>query len=168
MPAVATQQLATIANLDTGTATTAMVQSLAMFDVATKNEYLRRASGVVLAAYGVRLGRVLGSSFVLATWGDFTIGLVVAICRWQMISDRGFNGANPADKAIKDRYDETIKTLDAIADITIRAPRFDPDASDGTPAYEELGALSASEGGAFDQADSWAQPPCGSGAGFFR
>ncbi len=167
MPAVATQQLATIADLDTGPATAAMVQALAMFDAATKNAYLRRASGVVLSAYGIRFGRVLGASFTLATWGDLTIGFVVSIARWLMLSDRGFNGASPTDKAIRDRYDETIKILDEISDIQNRTPRIDPDASDGTPATEELGALSCSEGGPLDEADAWAKPlgflPGGSG-----
>lgn len=161
MPAVATQQLAQIADLDTGPVTSAMVKALDMYDAATKNSYLRRASGVILAAYGVRFGRPLGTSFTLATWGDFTIGLVVSVCRWQMISDRGFNPANPSDKAIQARYDETTKILDEIVDITNPTPRFDPDALDSTPFVEELGSLSFSEGGPFDEADHWAKVPCG-------
>ena len=162
MPAVSTQQLAQIADLDTGPATAAMVQSLAMFDTATKNAYLRRASGVVLAAYGIRFGRVLGTNFTLVDWGDLTIGLVVSIARWMMISDRGFNGANPADSAIRERYDETTKILDEIVDLKNQFPRIDPDATDGTPFYEELGALARSEGGCLDEADHWARVPPGS------
>lgn len=164
MPAVQTQQLATIADLDQGPADSAMVEALAMFDDATKTTYLRRASGVVLAAYGVRFGRALGSSFKLVNWGDFTIALVVSVTRWMMISDRGFNPANSADKTIQARYDETTKILDQIIDITNKAPRFDPDASDGTPFQEELGSLSCSEGGALDEADHWAG---GTGGGNF-
>ncbi len=158
MPAVATQQLAVIADLDTGPTNTAMVQALAMYDAPTKNTYLRRASGEVLAAYAKRFHRALGSSFTLATWGDLTISLVVAIARWMMISDRGTNGENPADAAIKMRYDEARKTLDEIVDLENRTPRIDPDAI-GTIDTDDEGPLGCSEGGPLDEADGWANMP---------
>ncbi len=168
MPAVQTQQLAEIADLDTGPVNSAMVAALSMYDAAAKNTYLRRASGVILAAYGVRFGRPIGQSFELVKWGDFTKGLVCAVARWEMISDRGYNPANANDKAIRARLDDVKATLDAIADITIKAPRFDPNASDGTPAAEELGSLAASEGGRYDEADHWARLPGGAFAGDLR
>ncbi len=120
--------------------------------------FLRRASGVVLAAYGVRFGRVLGSSFVLVDWGDFTVALVVAVARYMLIAERrGYNAKDPADMAIRAGYDDATRILDEIVDITNKTPRFDPDAADGNPADEELGSLSASEGGDLDQADFWTQ-----------
>lgn len=152
MPAVATQQLATIADLDTGPATSAMRQALVIFVDADKNTYLRRASGIVLAAYGKRMPRTAGASFVLSAWGDMTISLVVVICRWMMISDRGYNAANPADKAIRDRYDDATKILDEIVDIENKTPRIDPDAV-GDPDADDEGSLSFSEGGERNEAD---------------
>lgn len=161
MPAVATQQLATIADLDQGPATSAMVKALAMFDTATKNTYLRRASAKVLAAYAIRFGRPVGASFTLAKWGDLTIGMTCSIARWMMLSDRGYNPAAPADVSIKAQADDVSKILDEISDIENRTPRRDPDASDGTDSAEELGSLACSEGGAFDEADAWARVPTG-------
>jgi len=152
MPAVATQQLATIADLDTGPPTSAMRQALVMYTDTDKNTYLRRASGVVLAAYGKRMPRTAGASFALSAWGDMTKGLVVVIARWEMISDRGYNASNPADKAIRDRYDIAVKTLDEIVDINNSTPRIDPDAV-GSPDADDEGSLSFSEGGPLDEAD---------------
>lgn len=152
MPAVETQQLATIADLDTGPAESAMRQALKMYADADKNTYLRRASGVVLAAYGKRMPRTAGSSFVLSAWGDFTISLVVVICRWMMISDRGYNAANQADKAIRDRYDDATKILDEIVDLENKTPRIDPDAV-GSPDADDEGPLMSSEGGPLNESD---------------
>lgn len=158
MPAVQTQQLATIADLDQGPPQSAAVQALSMFDATTKNTFLRRASGVVLGKYGVRFGRVPGTSFVLVTWGDLTIALVVAIARYMLIAERrGYNDKDAADKAIRAGYDDAMRTLGEIADITNKTPTFDPDATDGSTGYEELGSLSATEGGDLDQADAWTQ-----------
>jgi hypothetical protein len=138
VPAVATQQLAQIADLDQGPATSALRQALAMFDDASKNTYLRRASARVLAAYGKRFNRATGASFTLAKWGDLTIGMVCVIARWEMISDRGYNPALPADKTIRDRYDEAEKELERIADITNANARIDPDAV-GMPDADDMG-----------------------------
>lgn len=159
MSAVQTQQLAFIANLDLGPATSPIVKATAMFDEDAKNEHLRRASGKVLAAYAIRFGRTLGASFTLATWGDLTIAMVCNLARWEMISQRGYNPALPADTSIKALADEATKILDEISDITNRTPRADPDASDGTPAYEELGVIGLSEGGVNNEADAWAHSP---------
>lgn len=154
MPAVATQQLATVADLDTGPANTAMRQALVMFTETEKNTYLRRASGVVLAAYGKRMPRTAGASFALSAWGDFTISLVIDIARWKMISARGYNAANAADKALRDQYDETVKILDEIIDLENKTPRIDPDAI-GAPDGDDEGPLAASEGGARNESDYW-------------
>lgn len=159
MPAVATQQLAEITDL---VLTGPPQAALAMLSNDVKNAQLRKASGHVLAAYGVRFGRKLGTSFTLATWGDFTKGIVIDLAIYALLgTSRGFNPETPDGKAIKEARDEAKALLDAIADITNKSPRFDPDATDGTPADEELGSLAASEGGAFDEADSWALPPGG-------
>jgi hypothetical protein len=155
MAYVATQQLAQIADLDLGPATSAMVLALSMFDTATKNTYLRRASGTVLAAYAKRMPRTENASFVLSAWGDFTVSLVVNIARWMMISDRGFNPNSPADKAIRSRYDDAKQILDEIIDITNSTPRVDPDAI-GMPDGDDEGPLGFSEGGGLDEADAWA------------
>lgn len=166
MSAVTTQQLATIANLDLGPATLPMVKALTVFDATTKDAYLRRASAEVLSAYGKRYPRAGGASFTLAKWGDLTIGMVCAIARWMMISDRGYNPSAPADATIKARYDEARLTLDEIADITNRTPRVDPDAV-GTTDADDMGPLASSEGGVFDEADTWAQSPYGATGGLF-
>jgi hypothetical protein len=152
MPAVATQQLATIADLDMGPANSAMRQALNMFTDADKGAYLRRASGTVLAAYAKRMPRTPGASFTLSAWGDFTIDLVVVVARWMMISDRGYNASSPADKAIRDRYDIVVKILDEIVDIDNKTPRIDPDAV-GAPDADDEGPLAFSEGGPLDEAD---------------
>jgi len=152
MPAVATQQLATIADLDMGPATSAMRQALVMYTDADKNTYLRRASGIVLAAYAKRMPRTAGASFTLSAWGDFTISLVVVIARWMMISERGFNPNIPADKVIRDRYDDVTKILDEIVDIENKSPRIDPDAV-GAPDADDEGPLAFSEGGPRDESD---------------
>lgn len=157
MPAVATQQLAELTDLDTGPTTSAMRQALSMYSAAEKTTYLRRASGTVLAAYAKRMPRTPGASFRLSAWGDFTIDIVIVVCRWMMISDRGYNAANAADKAIRDRYDIVVKVLDEIADIENKTPRIDPDAV-GDPDADDEGPLAASEGGALDEADYWARP----------
>ena len=162
MPAVATQQLAQISDLDLGPANTAMVKATAMYDAASKNAYLRRASGVVLAAYAKRLHRADGSSFVLSVWGDFTIGLVCSIARWMMMSDRGYNPDNPTDKTIYLRYLDTKGILDEIVDLQNKTPRIDPDAV-GSIDVDEEGPLGCSEGGCLDESDHYARPP-GSGA----
>lgn len=161
MPAVVTQQLASIADLDLGPSTSAMVKALAGFDTATKNVYLRRASAKVLAAYAIRFGRPAGASFTLAKWGDLTIGMTCSLARWAMLSDRGYNPALPADTSIKAQADEATAILDEISDITNKTPRRDPDVSDGTDGVEELGSLACSEGGAYDEADAWAKAPPG-------
>lgn len=157
MPYVPTQQLATIADLGlTGPPGAA----IAMLSVAVKNAQLTLASGKVLAAYGVRFGRVLGTSFTLATWGDFTKGLVVSLATCALLRiSRGYNPETPDGKAVERDCEEAKTTLDEIADITNKSPRFDPDATDGTPFYEELGALAHSEGGEFDRSDGWAHVP---------
>ncbi len=126
-----------------------------MFDEDAKNEQLRRASGKVLAAYAIRFGRVLGTSFKLETWGDLTIAMVCNLARWEMLSQRGYNPALPADVTIKALADDAKEILNEISDITNKTPRSDPDASDGTPCYEELGAIGHSEGGPNNEADAW-------------
>lgn len=159
MPAVATQQLAEIADL---ALTGPPAAALAMLSPDVKNAQLRKASGQVLAAYGVRFGRALGTSFTLATWGDFTKGLVIDLATYALLgTSRGFNPETADGKAIKEARDEAKALLDEIADITNKSPRFDPDATDGTPFYEELGALASSEGGRFDESDHWARRPGG-------
>lgn len=166
MPAVATQQLAEITDL---ALTGPPAAALAMLSNDVKNAQLRKASGQTLAAYGVRFGRVLGSSFTLATWGDFTKGIVVDLATYALLgTSRGFNPETPDGKAIKEAHDEAKALLDEISDITNKFPRFDPDATDGTPGYEELGALGHSEGGPFDQADHWARPPGFGPEGLYR
>jgi hypothetical protein len=154
MPAVVTQHLAVIADLDSGPANTAMVAAIAMFSDANKDTYLRRASGIVLAAYAKRMHRDPGSSFRLATWGDFTIDLTVNIARHMMLADRGYNPTNPADKAIRARYDDAIKILDEIVDLDNKTPRIDPDAV-GTLDVDDEGPLGFSEGGCRDEADGF-------------
>ncbi len=156
MPAVDTQQLAEIADLDLGPSTSAMVKALAMFDTATKNTYLRRASGEVLAAYAKRFPRTSGSSFTLAKWGDLTIGMVCSLARWMMLCDRGFDPAASADVVFKARAEESRKILDEIVDLENRTPRMDPDAV-GSPDADDEGPLSHFEGGDLDQADGWTQ-----------
>lgn len=157
MPYVPTQQLATLADL---VLTGPPGAALAMLSSEVKTAQLVKASGKVLAAYGVRFGRVLGTSFTLATWGDFTKGLVVDLAVCALLgTSRGFNPETPDGKAIERACDEAKATLDEIADITNKSPRFDPDATDGTPFYEELGALAHSEGGRFDEADYYARIP---------
>lgn len=151
MPAVQTQQLAVIADLDTGPDTSAMVQALAMYTDAQKNIYLRRASGTVLAAYGARFGRTAGESFRLAKWGDLTIGLVIAVARWEMISDRGYNEKAPADAAIRKRFEDVKEALAQIVDLKAKAPNFDPDAEDESPAIGENGPLASTRTSPFWQ-----------------
>lgn len=158
MSAVQTQQLAQVSDLDLGPANSAMVRALEMFDGPTKNTYLRRASGVVLAAYAKRLHRNDGSSFVLAKWGDLTIGLVCAVARWEMLNDRGWDPDNPTDKTIRARYDDATKILDEIVDLTNKTPRIDPDAV-GIVDVDEEGPLGHSEGGRLDEADHYARFP---------
>jgi hypothetical protein len=158
VPAVATQQLAQISDLDLGPANSAMVKATAMYDADSKNAYLRRASGTVLAAYAKRLHRADGSSFVLAAWGDFTKDLVCSIARWKMIGDRGYNPENATDKAIFTRYLETRTILDEIVDLQNKTPRIDPDAI-GSIDVDEEGPLGCSEGGTLDQADHYARLP---------
>lgn len=153
MTAVETQQLAQVTDLDTGPATSALVQALAMFDVDTKNAYLRRASGRVLAAYAKRMPRTAGASFALLRWGDFTIEIVVALARYAMICDRGFNGNAPADKHIRAKYDDATKILDEIVDLENRTPRIDPDAVALAVDHDDEGPLGCSEGGPRDEAD---------------
>lgn len=164
MPAVQTQQLAFIADIDVGDPRSAMVRSLSMFDSATKNTFLRRASADVLSAYAKRHHRIAGSSFVLAKWGDLTIGLVVDIARYKLIASRGFNPDDGGDVSIKAAHDEAQKILSEIRDITNKDAREDPDVI-GMIDADEQGALSASEGGTFDEADGWAQAPGGVGLG---
>jgi hypothetical protein len=155
MAAVQTQQLAQISDL---AALGPPSAALAMLSDAVKNQHLRTASGQVLSAYGVRFGRTLGASFTLVTWGDFTIGLVISLATYSLLGiTRGFNPETPDGKAIVGARDAAVELLNEISDITNKNPRFDPDAVDSTPSYEELGALSASEGGPLDQADNWAR-----------
>lgn len=165
MPAVVTQQLAEITDL---ALTGPPGAAIAMLGNDVKNAQLRKASGQVLAAYGVRFGRVLGTSFTLATWGDFTKGLVIDLAVYALLgTSRGFNPETPDGKAIKEARDDAKALLDEISDITNKFPRFDPDATDGTPFYEELGALAHSEGGPLDQSDHWAHVPGFHGPGGF-
>lgn len=164
MPAVATQQLAAIADLDTGPTTSALRQAIAMFSDTEKNTYLRRASGTVLSAYAKRMPRTAGASFTLSAWGDFTIDLVVVVARFMMISDRGYNASNPTDKAIRDRYDMVTKVLDEIVDLENKTPRVDPDAV-GAPDGDDEGPLAASEGGALNEADYWTKTTGTGGCG---
>ena len=154
MAAVETQQLAFVPDLDTGPATSAMVQALAMFTCDQKDIYLRRASGSVLAAYAKRFPRSPGSSFRLATWGDLTKKLVIDLARYEMLCDRGFNGNAPTDKQIRARYDDAVKILDEIVDLENRTPRIDPDAV-GSPDADDEGPLGFSEGGPRDEADGF-------------
>jgi hypothetical protein len=163
MPAVETQQLAQIADL---VLTGPPVAALAMLSEDVRNAQLRKASGQVLAAYGVRFGRVRGSSFKLATWGDFTKGLVIDLAVYALLgTSRGFNPETADGKAIVRARDEAKWLLDEISDIANKFPRFDPDATDATPGYEEEGALACSEGGPLDQADAWAHAPPGAALG---
>lgn len=157
MPYIPTQQLATVDDL---VLTGPPAASIGMLSVAIKNAHLTKASGQVLSAYAIRMGHVPGSSFVLATWGDFTKGLVVDLATWTLLGvARGFNPDTPDGKALKAARDAAVLLLDEISDITNKFPRFDPDATDSTPAYEELGSLAHSEGGPFDEADHYARPP---------
>jgi len=157
MPAVETQQLAFVTDLDTGPATLAMVQALAMFSADEKDVYLRRSSGRVLAAYAKRFPRAPGSSFRLAQWGDFTKELTVNLTRYAMLCDRGFNGNSPTDKEIRARHDDAVKILDEIVDLENRTPRIDPDAV-GSPDHDDEGPLGCSEGGPRDEADGFTHP----------
>ena len=91
MPAVQTQLLA---DLDDLVSFGPQASALGMLSDAVKLANLRRASGDVLAAYGKRFPRTAGASFTLATWGDFTKGLVVDIACYRMLTTAG-RGLNP-------------------------------------------------------------------------
>lgn len=153
MPAVATQQLATLADL---AALGPLPATFGMLDDATKDRNLRRASGEVLAAYAKRFARAAGSSFTLAKWGDFTIGLVIDIAVFRMLTTgpRGLNPKTPDGALLTANYERAIKILDEIADITNANARIDPDAV-GSPDADDMGPLASSEGGALDEADGW-------------
>lgn len=154
MPAVQTQLLADETDLaELGP----LPAALGVLTSQVKLTNLRRASGEVLSAYAKRFPRTAGSSFVLAQWGDFTKGLVVDIAVFRMLTTgpRGLNPTTPDGKLLADNYKRAQDTLNEIADITNNNPRIDPDAV-GSPDDDDMGSLASSEGGALDEADSWA------------
>lgn len=152
MPAVQTQILADETNL---AQVGPLASALGTLSSAVKLANLRRASGEVLAAYGKRFSRKPGSSFKLAQWGDFTIGLVVDIATFRMIcGPRGLNPSSPDGKLLADNYQRAMSILDDIVDINNASPRFDPDAIGETDVDDE-GPLASFEGGRFDEADNW-------------
>jgi hypothetical protein len=152
MPAVQTQQLATQTDLSR---LGPLASALGSLDSATKDANLRRASGEVLAAYAKRFPRSAGSSFVLAAWGDFTIGLVVDIAAFRMlIGPRGVNPSSPDGKLLVENYQRAQAILNEIVDLTNASPRIDPDAV-GSPDADDEGPLANSEGGDLDQSDNW-------------
>ncbi len=152
MPAVATQLLADETNL---AQLGPLASALGTLSSAVKLANLRRASGEVLAVYAKRLPRTAGSSFALAKWGDFTIGLVVDIAAFRMlIGPRGLNPSSPDGKLIVENYQRAQDILNEIVDIENRNPRIDPDAV-GSPDADDEGPLACSEGGDLDQADNW-------------
>lgn len=156
MPAVQTQLLADETDLaEMGP----LPAALGVLSSPVKLTNLRRASGEVLAAYGKRFPRAPGQSFVLAQWGDFTKGLVIDIAVFRMLTTgpRGLNATTPDGKLLADNYTRAQAILNEIADITNSNPRIDPDAV-GIPDADDMGALSSSEGGPLDEADSWARP----------
>ncbi len=140
--------------------------ALGVLSSAVKQTNLRRASGEVLAAYAKRFPRTAGASFTLSKWGDFTKGLVVDIAVFRMLTTgpRGLNATTPDGKLLKENYDRAQDTLNAIADLTNKNARIDPDAVGG-PDDDDMGSLATSEGGALDEADSWAQVPGITGCG---
>jgi hypothetical protein len=158
MPAVATQLLA---DLDDLAALGPLPAALGTLSDAVKLANLRRASGEVLAAYGKRFPRTAGASFVLAKWGDFTKGLVVDIAAFRMLTTgpRGLNPTTPKDGGmLVENYKRAQDILNEIVDLTNSNPRMDPDAVGG-PDDDDMGSLSYSEGGPFDEADAWAKIP---------
>lgn len=154
MPAVQTQLLADETDL---AQMGPLASALGSLSSAVKLANLRRASGEVLAAYGKRFGRTAGASFELATWGDFTKGLVVDIAAFRMlIGPRGLNPSSPDGKLLVENYQRAQDILNEIADITNSNPRIDPDAV-GDPDTDDMGPLASFEGGANDEADYWTQ-----------
>jgi hypothetical protein len=152
MPAVETQLLADETNL---AQLGPLASALGTLSSAVKLANLRRASGEVLAAYAKRFPRTAGSSFVLATWGDFTIGLVVDIAAFRMlIGPRGINPSSPDGKLLVENYQRAQEILNEIVDLDNKNPRIDPDAV-GSPDVDDEGSLSATEGGDLDQSDDW-------------
>lgn len=152
MPAVETQLLADETNL---ARLGPLASALGTLSSEVKQANLRRASGEVLAAYGKRFRRTAGSSFRLATWGDFTIGLVVDIAAFRMlIGPRGLNPSSPDGKLLVENYQRAQDTLNEIADLTNANARIDPDAI-GEPDADDFGPLASSEGGDLDEADAW-------------
>lgn len=168
MPAVATQLLA---DLDDLAAFGPLPATFAMLDDAVKLRNLRRASGDVLAAYGKRFPRKAGASFTLAQWGDFTKGLVVDIAAYRMLTTgpRGLNMKGADGGLLVAAYEKAQEILNEIVDLTNSNPRMDPDAVGG-PDADDMGSLSASEGGYLNEADGWTKAlgccgPCRSGCG---
>jgi hypothetical protein len=153
MPAVATQLLA---DLDDLAAFGPLPATFAMLSDAVKLANLRRASGEVLAAYGKRFPRKAGASFVLAQWGDFTKGLVVDVAAFRMLTTgpRGLNMSKADGGLLTANYERAQGILDEIVDLTNSTSRMDPDAVGG-PDVDDMGSLSASEGGYLNEADGW-------------
>lgn len=156
MPAVQTQLLADETDLaEMGP----LPAALGVLSSQVKLANLRAASGLVLAAYAKRFHRAPGASFVLATWGDMTKQLVIDLMvgRTLTTGPRGLNASSPDGKLFAEQYARALTTLDEIADLTNKNSRIDPDAI-GTVDDDEFGALSTSEGGSLDEADSWTRP----------
>jgi hypothetical protein len=152
MPAVETQLLADETNL---AQLGPLASALGTLTSEVKLANLRRASGEVLAAYAKRFQRTAGSSFELATWGDFTIGIVVDIAQFRMlIGPRGLNPSSPDGKLLVENYQRAQDILNAIADLENKNARIDPDAV-GSPDADDFGPLACSEGGALNEADGW-------------
>lgn len=154
MPAVQTQLLADETDL---AQMGPLASALGTLSSAIKLASLRRASGEVLAAYGKRFRRTAGSSFTLATWGDFTKGLVVDIATFRLIvGPRGLNPSSPDGKVLVENYQRAQEILNEIADLKNENARIDPDAL-GDPDADDMGPLAYSEGGDLDEADAWAR-----------
>ena len=149
MPAVATQLLADetdLANLGPPLA------ALSALSSTIKRAHLRAASGTVLAAYRKRY------ALPLAQWGDFTKKIVIAFAVFSLLGTaRGFSAETADGKMIVAARDDAQRILDEIIDITNKNAREDPDVIDATPEYDEMSALSASEGGCADEADNFAR-----------
>lgn len=152
MPAVETQLLADDNDL---AAFGPVPAALATLSSAVKLANLRRASGEVLAAYGKRFPRTSGGSFTLSKWGDFTKGLVVDIASYRLLTGpRGLDPSTPDGALLASKYREAQTILNEIADVNVANPRMDPDAV-GDPDNDDMGSLSASEGGDRDESDHW-------------
>ena len=152
MPVVETQLLADETDL---AQLGSLPSAIGNLSSAVKLANLRRASGEVLAAYGKRFRRTAGASFALATWGDFTKGLVIDIAVFRLITGpRGINPSSPDGKVLVENYQRAQEILNEIVDLTNDHPRIDPDAV-GEPDADDMGPLAFSEGGDIDQSDGW-------------